>query len=198
MRGKNETTISRRFLRRARRQPGAAILVCLFTAAAIGVPLNALYFQDGRHPAPLFRSVTVALEPNAATPARVVPARVPLPPARPAAVAQTSVPAAKPVAARSDAVRSGDDPIARLLEREEPESDASHKSSQSVLTAQRALIELGYLPRADGRLGAVTRLAIEKFERDVGLPAKGFLTPEVLRFLSARATAVERARGALQ
>jgi peptidoglycan hydrolase-like protein with peptidoglycan-binding domain len=57
-----------------------------------------------------------------------------------------------------------------------------------VLFAQRALLKLGYVVRADGMLSSATRQALEKFERDIGLPAKGQITPKLLRQLAARSS----------
>ena len=49
------------------KRTGYALLFGIGALTAIGVPLNALYFQDGRHPAPLF--LTTALAPPATQPA---------------------------------------------------------------------------------------------------------------------------------
>ncbi len=58
-------------------------------------------------------------------------------------------------------------------------------ASKSVLAAQRALMKLGFVLKPDGRAGATTRQAIERYERDRGLPVHGDLTPSLLRRLSA-------------
>jgi peptidoglycan hydrolase-like protein with peptidoglycan-binding domain len=55
-----------------------------------------------------------------------------------------------------------------------------------VLLIQKALMKLGYVVRPDGVFGSTTRQAIEKFERERGLPARGELTPKVVREISAR------------
>ena len=172
---------------------GYALLSGVGAIAIIGVPLNALYLQDGRHPAPFF--VTT---PQTSAPAPTVP------PTRPAEIAAPRPEPAKtrpePTrAAAANAVARVDppkpqkqksveatkkDPIAQLLG-----SDAKPKepAESDVLFAQRALLKLGYVVRADGRMTDATRQAIEKFEHDAGLPAKGALTPKLLARLAARA-----------
>lgn len=148
----------------------------LVALAAIGIPLNALYLQDGRHPAPLFR--LDAPEASVAPRVRQAEQPAPLPPARPAAAAPA--PVAKPVAVKSE--QSAD-----LVDGGAPKAAAkSEEADKTVLAAQRALVKLGYVLRADGVFGGATRQALEKFERDSGLPVKGELTPKILRQLHAR------------
>ena len=54
-----------------------------------------------------------------------------------------------------------------------------------MLAVQRALLKLGFVVRPDGEMGAVTRRALEQYERDRGLPVDGRLTPKLVRRLSA-------------
>jgi len=67
------------------------------------------------------------------------------------------------------------------------EATASAAPSKLVLAAQRALVKLGFVLKPDGVAGATTRQAIERYERDHGLPVHGDLTPALLRQLSAEA-----------
>jgi len=63
---------------------------------------------------------------------------------------------------------------------------ATGKSSEEgdrILAAQRALAKLGYNVKVDGAMGATTKRAIERFERDHRLSTKGELTRGVLREL---------------
>ena len=153
--------------------------------AGIGVPLNALYLQEGRHPAPLF---------HLSAPLADVP---PTPPQRPAAIGQTKSAAvradadkaetAKLETTKIEAARASEKPrdaISALLEGAGPQS--AEPADKNVLYAQRALAKLGYALRADGVFGGTTRQAIEKFERDAGMPVKGELTPKILRRLAAK------------
>lgn len=185
-----------------KRRPGVVLLVALSALAAIGVPMNALFFQDGRHPAPLF----AAHAPAPAEKSAANTAIAPTPPARPNSGAQAKAATrteadrvwtepSKSVAAKTDGKtdgksetpRASDKPrdlIGRLLDGGAPKAESADKN---VLYAQRALAKLGYALRADGVLGGTTRQAIEKFERDSGLPVKGELTAKLIRQLGARA-----------
>jgi hypothetical protein len=59
-----------------KRRLGAMALFGIGALALVGVPMNALFFQDGRHPAPLFSG-------HVLVPERLAPAETPTPPARP-------------------------------------------------------------------------------------------------------------------
>jgi hypothetical protein len=80
------------------------------------------------------------------------------------------------------------DPISQLLKTNAPQaqSPASPEPSKTVLGVQRALVKLGFVLKPDGLNGAATRHAIEQFEHDHGLPAKGELTPKVLHELATQ------------
>jgi hypothetical protein len=186
------------------------VFLCLAGATAIGVPLNALYFQDGRHPAPLFRSF--APEPRAQA-----ETQAPLPPARPQAVAaqaqlqaaqlqaaplQSAQPApahapasAKPAAAKPAAAKPEPahaekrDAIGALLGKgPHKETPKTEDADKNVLTAQRALAKLGFALRPDGKMGGATKQAIQKFERDNHLPVTGEVTQKLLRKLQGNAS----------
>jgi len=58
-------------------------------------------------------------------------------------------------------------------------------SGKLVLAAQRALVKLGYVLNRDGVAGATTRQAIERYERDHGLPVRGDLSRAIIRQLGA-------------
>jgi peptidoglycan hydrolase-like protein with peptidoglycan-binding domain len=168
----------------SRPRTGTLILLGLAAITIVGIPLNALFLQDGRHPAPLFG----APAPPPAPPAE----HVPLPPPRPIAPQALAKAPIKADAVKADEappeavarpVEKTRDPIGLLLAGTAPKSEEADKK---VLFAQHALVKLGYVLRADGRFGGTTRQALEKFERDSGLPVKGELTPKILRQLSAR------------
>jgi len=171
------------------------LLVFFGLAVMVVVPINALFLQEGRHPAPLFR--LAALEPPHPR------ADAPLPPARPAAVAPAKVEAAKLEPAKPESVKnpSASDLIADLIDGRLPKSDAkphhgkdaigeeiAHAGvdNKTVLLAQRALVKLGYVLHQDGVFGGTTRQAIEKFERANHMPVTGELTPKLLKLMSQR------------
>jgi hypothetical protein len=166
-------------------QADRIFLMAIIALATIGVPLNALFLQDGRHPAPLFQSPSRTVAPAE---------RTPLPPPRPFAAGPARPAPANMEAANADSAKPSvahphektRDPIGLLLLGGAPKSDEADKTDKKALFAQRALTKLGYNVRVDGKFGGSTRQAIEKFERDSGLPVKGELTPKIMRQLSAR------------
>jgi hypothetical protein len=229
----------------APRRMGMLLLLGIGGLAFVGVPMNALFLQDGRHPAPLFAARAPA--PQKSEPAD---AGAPAPTARkaqmetarpeadaartdaakPEALKTEIAPAAKP--SRSDAAAlkamlakpeaaapaarpekkrevAARDPIAVMLGGETPakakapsqprapaqppqaqtQAPKAQAPAEGVVAAQRALQRLGYVVKPDGVVSAGTRQAIEKFERDHGLPVKGELTPRIARLLAARAAA---------
>ncbi|MEF3368013.1 peptidoglycan-binding domain-containing protein [Methylocystis sp. 9N] len=201
----------RSFMRRifGARRLGATLILGIAGVAAIGVPMNALFFQDGRHPAPLFSTqVSLAPKPETPTPpprrvaiepARAVPEAAPAEAQRlaqmsAAAIKQDKIDAGK-AEAPPRAAEKKRDPIGQLLANRAPQAESVEKAApadknaaveKDVLYAQRALLKLGYVVRADGTFGAGTRQALAAFERDSGLTAKGELTPKLLRQLAAR------------
>lgn len=201
----------RSFIRRlfGARRLSATLILAIAGVAAIGVPMNALFFQDGRHPAPLF-STQASLAPKIETPtppprriaiepARAVPAATPVEAQRLAQLSAAAIKQDKMDAGKAEtaprAAEKKRDPIGQLLANRAPQAESAEKPApadknaalgKDVLYAQRALLKLGYVVRPDGTFGAGTRQALAAFERDRGLPAKGELTPKLLRLLAAR------------
>lgn len=193
----------RRAARRPSRRPkesnriGAYLVGALCVAALGGILANALIFQKARHPAPLFagqvrdKGVDLPLpQPRPPSPAareaeppvvRTAPEERPAPRSR--AGAPESPPAASPTSPPAVEARPHD-PISELILNGSTR-DTQPAVSKSVLAAQKALVKLGYVLKADGLMGASTRQAIERYERDRGRAPKGVLTPSVLRSLSA-------------
>jgi hypothetical protein len=173
------------------RRPGRTIVGATATALVTGIILNAVMFQTGRHPAPLFGAPGMTVAAVKSAPALTPP----LPAPRPAAVVQTAPVAAAPAmraAEPSAAPRVAEpapapakkDPIAALLNGEgvvEPSAPPAR-----VAAVQKALIKTGFVLRADGVMGATTRQALERFEQDRKLPVTGELSPRTLRELAAQ------------
>ncbi len=173
------------------------IAATLLVGLVIAICVNALVLQQSRHPAPLFHknlappvSPPQAPEkPQAAVPAAIVPAQ---PAGDPIGQLLQSAPAAEPETApvQPPATKQGPevkpvaDSISQLLESNP--APAAAEQSKTVLAAQRALVKLGFVLKPDGIVGSATRQAIEKFERDHGLPVHGELTPKVMHELGAR------------
>ncbi|MGJ0397232.1 MAG: peptidoglycan-binding domain-containing protein [Methylocystis sp.] len=208
---------------------GVTLILGIAAVAAIGVPMNALLLQDGRHPAPLFsvrpsNAVMVAPRPPARRPAPIETARTERDAgavARPApkdliasklenldargsepgkiepAKLESTRPADKtrdaigllilgkaPPAAGADKADKAEKAASAEKAEKAPNSEQPAPVDRGVLYAQRALLRLGYVVRADGVLTGATRRALEKFEHDAGLPAKGKITPQLLKQLA--------------
>lgn len=189
----------------------AVIASALCVAAIAGIAINALTLQKRHHPAPLFarRAPASALNEPAVVESLPAPLPVPAPRPQPSAAAapqpneslpekaHLEPPVEKPAnghphqsgAQSADAIEARPlDPISQLLQANahEPQG-APARPSATILAAQRALVKLGFVLKADGVAGATTRQAIERYERDHGRPAHGELTPALLRQLSADA-----------
>jgi hypothetical protein len=177
------------------RRPVESIACAVSAALLTGILLNALAFQNARHPSPLFGT------PIAITPEAHAPKPVPRPlsiSAAPTPIAPSTQPVAiptRPIGTPRDAEPAAAPPpdaIGEMLRAAPASSAAASSTSPSaidsarILLVQKALMKLGYVVRPDGAMGSTTRQAIEKFERERGWPARGELTPRVLREISAR------------
>jgi hypothetical protein len=126
---------------------GAILVVCL---TAIAIVANAVFFQEGRHPSPLFTT-----RPEAVPARPVVTNSVPLPKTRDDAV--------EPELVRSERL---------TIPRGDPIGEAV--SGDVVSAVQQALAARGmYDGKVDGKLGAKTRASIAAYETKYGLPETG-------------------------
>ncbi len=161
--------------KRARALKPRAYLGAALAMVLVGIGINALVMQHGRHPAPLFspaptpppiaQSAPIAAAPPAP---RVAVESPPTPP--PARAAEVVVDGGSPLRTS--------DPIAQLL-KDEPRPDAS----RLILAAQTALAKLGYPVKPDGAEGAATQQALREFERAHNLPESTEITPRLVRQL---------------
>ncbi|MDQ6869796.1 MAG: peptidoglycan-binding protein [Pseudomonadota bacterium] len=201
---------SRRTGRRGRRY--LSILVAgFFVAAAAAILLNALVWQQTRHPAPLFSRAPS----GAPTKEPMIPGLIAVPPPRPqpavTPIQAQDKPVEKPAAQKSPVEKPPlempaggyprqnritssppHDEISQLLKapparhaRPTTEAAAPAAPSKLVLAAQRALVKLGFVLNPDGVAGTTTRQAIERYERDHGLPVRGDLSRAIMRLLRA-------------
>ena len=172
--------------------PKDMIACALALAAVVAIIANALLMQAGRHPAPIFGTVTtlpaVASAPAGPLPRpRPIEADAPLPETRPAdprtadpltnLVKTTSTvpattaniprpPMTVPVSTRVDSV-----PVS-----------GSHR----VAAVQRALTEYGYGQlKPTGVVGADTQAAIQKFEKTRKLPVTGQVSDRLVHELAS-------------
>ncbi|MBB4197630.1 hypothetical protein CCR94_13145 [Rhodoblastus sphagnicola] len=124
-----------------------------------------------------------------AAPAKIVaPGKIPTP-AKIAAPAKTPAPVkavkalpAPPSAAPVKAAAKPSDAIGALMVNAAPAVPA-----KNIADAQKALNKLGAHVPANGKIDAATRKAVEKFQRDNGLPVTGELTPKLRHFLALQA-----------
>ena len=175
------------------RRPARTLAGVTIAAVVTGITLNAVLFQTGRHPAPLFGApgVTTAVLKPAAPP---MPAPRPVASAQPApaaptpaaSVARAPEPAATPRAAEpaAPAPAQKKDPIGALIKGDGLADPVVPPAR--VAAVQKALVKAGFVLRADGVMGASTKQALERFERDNKLPVTGELVPRTLRELAAQ------------
>jgi hypothetical protein len=171
-------------------RPAASVACAVFAALMTGILLNALAFQNARHPSPLF-GTPIMIAPQAEAPKPVPrPVSISAAPAAGAPSTPVAIPT-RPVAIPRDAepaLTKAPDAIGDML-RASPAASSANPSAidaTRILLVQKALMKLGYVVRPDGVMGATTRQAIEKFERERGWQPHGELTPKVLREISLR------------
>ncbi|MHB8885435.1 MAG: peptidoglycan-binding domain-containing protein [Methylovirgula sp.] len=184
----------------------------LVFALAVAIMVNALLLQHSRHPAPLFRKSIILQTRTAAPPhpphekpsERVEQAVVPpLPHDAIGQLLKTETPLSRPTdapertlvsrhhhgtrehAAIPQVHTAARDPISQLLKAGSTQPIHAEDQPKVVLGVQQALVKLGFVLRADGHMGAVTRHAIKQYEHDHGLKTEGELTPKLLRRLAA-------------
>lgn len=171
----------------------------------VAIMVNALLLQHSRHPAPLFHSATTLVPSPTEKPAQpsVQPAPAPAPAPKPADASQptqdqidqllkseaqpaSSDPAARNQSATASAQHpTAHDAIGQLLTGNAPHEAGVEERPKTVLAVQRALLKLGFVVKPDGEMGAVTRRAVEQYERDHGLPVDGHLSAKFIHRLSA-------------
>lgn len=179
--------------------PKDMIAGALALTAILAIIINALFLQAGRHPAPMFGTVT-ALPVAASQTVASIPAG-PLPRPRPAEADALS-PEPRPADAKAG------DPMANLVKATstvQPTTAniprppmtvpvtsrvdsvvASGTASHRVAAVQRALTEYGYGQlKPTGVVGADTQAAILKFERTRKLPVTGQVSDRLVRELAA-------------
>ena len=172
--------------------PKDMIAGALAFAVVGAIIANALFLQAGRHPAPMFGSVTT-MPVMASAPAN------PLPRARPAE-ADAYQTESRPMEPRAA------DPLANLVKTVSPASavpasvprppapvpvaahsdTAAISGARRVAAVQRALTDYGYGQlKPTGVAGSDTQAAIQKFERARRLPVTGQVSDRLVRELTA-------------
>jgi peptidoglycan hydrolase-like protein with peptidoglycan-binding domain len=199
-----------------RRRLNLDLAAVIAIGAAGTVWINALWLQEGRHPAPLFAAASQAAQSQTRVEAAARMRELqrglrdlgfydgPVdgidgPRTRLAISAYRK-------AHGLDATGSADEALlrhVRLASREVPPvppvlpAPIAVDEERRILAVQKVLAELGYAPgRVDGRLGSQTRAAIMRFEQDNGLKATGEVSATLMRRLEAiSGAALEGAAG---
>jgi Putative peptidoglycan binding domain len=155
--------IALRLSARAAHRPIDTLALLAATVASLAIIVNAIFLQSDSRPAPFLANPARPAAADNRTGTAGMPA--PRSAAGAAAASPDSAFGLQPVAARRN------DPIAQLI-----------GSASRVMAVQRALSEWGYGQiRTSGILDRATGAAIEKFERDRGLPVTGQLSDRLLR-----------------
>jgi len=184
--------------------PKDIIAGALALAAIIAIITNALFMQAGRHPAPMFGTITTlpaaALPMVASVPANPLPrprpveADIALPETRPAEPRAVDPKAADPMtnlvkttstvqAATANIPRP---PLAVPVSSRVDSVPVSVGGSHRVAAVQRALTEYGYGQlKPTGVAGSDTQVAIQKFEKARKLPVTGQVSDRLVRELAA-------------
>jgi hypothetical protein len=172
--------------------PKDVIAGALALIAVCAIIINALFMQAGRHPAPMFGTVTVmpavaSLPANHLPRPRPVEADVPLPEARPAEPR-----AADPMANLVKTTSSVQPATANIPRPPMTVPVSTHvdsvpvSGSHRVAAVQRALTEYGYGQlKPTGVIGADTQAAIQRFERARKLPVTGQVSDRLVRELAS-------------
>ena len=172
--------------------PKDVIAGALALVAVCAIIINALFMQAGRHPAPMFGTVTV-MPAVASLPAshlshpRPVEADVPLPEPRPAD--------AKPADPLANLVKTTNSVQPATVNIPRPPMTVPVSSridgvpvsgSHRVAAVQRALTEYGYGQlKPTGVISADTQAAIQRFERARKLPVTGQVSDRLVHELAA-------------
>lgn len=162
------------------------------TGGVLAIIINAAFLQAGRHPSPMFGSVTptalvaaqslqqargqIQPQAQAQVQTQTSPSPQTLPSSQPQASSQTQpqpLPRARPVEARVAAAPNIARPPAAIPVRSDPVGDLI-VATRRITLVQRALTEYGYGQlKPTGIIGPDTQAAIKKFETDRRRPPTG-------------------------
>jgi hypothetical protein len=178
--------------------PKDVIAGALALAAIVAIIANALFMQAGRHPAPMFGTVTT-LPAGASPVVASVPSLVPRP--RPVE-ADTALPESRPSdpkaadsltslvkttsTVQATAANIPRPPMTVPISSRVDSVPVSMGGSHRVAAIQRALTEYGYGQlKPTGVVGSDTQVAIQKFEKARRLPVTGQVSDRLVRELAA-------------
>jgi Putative peptidoglycan binding domain len=175
-----ERNLALRILLHSPKDSAAGAMAAIIIIAIIA---NALFLQAGRHPAPMFGSLTATVSTSAN----------PLPRPRPFEAdasqpdtRQADTRAADPVASTVKTTNAA--AAAPVIPRPPAAVPVAHTdpTSRRVAAVQRALTEYGYGQlKPTGVMGSDTQAAVQKFERTRKLPVTGQVSDRLVRELTA-------------
>jgi hypothetical protein len=170
--------------------PKDTLAVGIAASAIVVIIANALFFQAGRHPAPMFGSVTTL-------PAVAMSSPNPLP--RPRPVEAASQPESRSITDLRLTDPKAADPLGNLVKttsavsttnipRLPATTSVAHidgsAGSRKVAAVQRALTDYGYGQlKPTGVVGSDTQAAIQKFERTRKIPVTGQVSDRLVHEL---------------
>jgi hypothetical protein len=185
-------------LRVALHSPKDTLAACAAFAGAVAIMTNAMFLQEGRHPAPMFYTsspLTAAASGTPSSPTSLpTPTMVPRP--RPVDVEVKSSdlkPAdAAPVVTKATVSQAVGPSTGSTPSKSAPQTQVHGDpvgdlivSTRRIAAVQRVLTEFGYGPlKSTGIAGADTRVGIEKFERERKLPITGQVSDRLAHELS--------------
>jgi Putative peptidoglycan binding domain len=176
--------LRRRLAKRIKTLPARIYLSAVLSIVLVGIGVNAVVLQHQRHPAPLFGpppASTVAPAPAVGPAPQSISADPSTPDTSPA------LPPARPADTVNGSPSHAPDPITELLR-----GEAHDEAARLIVTAQAALVRLGYTVKADGNEGVTTQQALRDFERAHGLPLSAEITPRLVKQLMLAARAAGR------
>jgi type IV secretory pathway VirB10-like protein len=146
--------------------------------------------------------LAAATQPEKPAPPAAQPAAAPAKPAAtPPAPARGAAPV-PPLPVPTHSQRPASDDIGSLIRNASHPSPAApanqpaaaaQPAPQQVMIVQRALLMRGFdVGKPDGRLGKATREAIQKVERQMGIPVTGQITPRLMRALGVQTASAAR------
>jgi hypothetical protein len=146
---------------RLARRPVDSVALLVAIATSLMIIVNAIALQSGAHPAPFFAAPAPPVPADSTARGGAAPS--------PVHATATPHPLSSEVAARPN------DPIAQLI-----------GMSSRIMAVQRALSDYGYGQiRPSGILDDPTSAAIERFERERGLPVTGKMSDRLVSELAA-------------
>ncbi len=153
------------------RSPMAVTGLILVSGLTLMAGTNALFMQEGRHPAPWFST-------RAVQPVVIEPETIPV---RPAVVETSATPSTPTAPQPTVQTASRPEPVQQTAEQSQAD-DSVVIGNQDIAVLQEKLKALGFFGgTVDGYYGPKTADAIRAFETQAGLPRTGAASPDLIQ-----------------